>query len=250
MENKYIFKFKSDISNVDLPISLNNPFDSFVPEIAKIAAVEFSQFINEQHGNWSHDFSVDKGKMFGVIVIEYERELAYMGTVSGRLKRGDECDRFVPSPFDESTDDFFINKGMTELTEIGNRIKSSQNQEEIEKLKAKRSQKSNRLQQRLFENYRFTNITGNEKNVIEIFETSSHGNPPAASGECAGPKLLQFAFENNLKPIALTEFWYGNPPRGNERQHGDYYPACKNKCRPILEFMLDDFQLFEEKSAV
>lgn len=249
MDNKYIFKFKSDISNVEVPLNLNNPFDSFVPEIAKIAAVELSQFIAEQVGNWSHDFSVDKGKMFGVLVIEHNGELGYLGTVSGRLKRGDECDRFVPSPFDESTDDFFINKGMTELTEIGNRIKSSQNQEEVEKLKEERSQKSNRLQQRLFENYWFINIKGEEKNVIEVFSASSHGNPPAASGECAGPKLLQFAFEHNLKPVALTEFWYGNPPKGNEREHGNYYPACKNKCRPILEFMLDDFCLYESRSA-
>jgi len=75
--------------------------------------------------------------------------------------------------------------------------------------------------------------------------SSSHGNPPAAAGECAAPKLLQYAFEHRLKPIALAEFWWGNPSQNKEREHKVFYPACKNKCRPILEYMLNDTALFE-----
>lgn len=105
------------------------------------------------------------------------------------------------------------------------------------------------MQQRLFENYKFLNIRGVEKNVLQIFKSSPQGNPPAAAGECAAPKLLQYALNNRLKPIAIAEFWWGNPPKGREREHKAFYPACKNKCRPILEFLLDDMELFEQANT-
>lgn len=37
----------------------------------------------------------------------------------------------------------------------------------------------------------------------------------------------------------MAEFWWGTPPKGKIRQHLNYYPACKSKCRPILKHMLD-----------
>ena len=86
------------------------------------------------------------------------------------------------------------------------------------------------------------NISGQEKNLLEIFKDASNGMPPSAAGECAAPKLLQYAMKHGLKPIALTEFWWGSPI--HEREHKIFYPACKNKCRPILEYMLEDATLF------
>ena len=112
-----------------------------------------------------------------------------------------------------------------------------------------RVQKSFALQQRLFENYRILNLLGKEKNVLQIFKSSSQGNPPSAAGECTAPKLLQYAFKHQLKPIALAEFWWGNLLTNKEREHQVFYPACKNKCRPILEYMLNDTQLFNQANA-
>jgi tRNA pseudouridine32 synthase/23S rRNA pseudouridine746 synthase len=83
---------------------------------------------------------------------------------------------------------------------------------------------------------------------LEIFKKSTQGNPPAAAGECAAPKLLQYTFENQLKPIALAEFWWGNHPNNKEKEHKAFYPACKNRCRPILEFMLNDEELYAQRS--
>lgn len=62
--------------------------------------------------------------------------------------------------------------------------------------------------------------------------------PPAGAGECAAPKLLQYAYIHGLKPIAMAEFWWGNSPKTEIRHHGYYYPACKGKCEPILQHML------------
>src|SRR5690606_21753915 len=63
--------------------------------------------------------------------------------------------------------------------------------------------------------------------------------PPAAAGECATPKLLQYAFLNDLKPIAMAEFWWGASPKSEVRKHKQFYPACTGKCEPILKHMLE-----------
>lgn len=62
--------------------------------------------------------------------------------------------------------------------------------------------------------------------------------PPAGSGECAAPKLLNYAYQNQLKPIAMAEFWWGQSPKSQVRKHKQFYPACRSKCEPILGHML------------
>lgn len=250
MDKQHIFNFKTDISRINIPEKLNNPFGLYISEIVSIAAKEFQEFITSESHRWEHDFRIQKGKMFGILVVQKEdNTYGYLGTISGKLPGNTTCNKFIPSTFDDSTDDFFINKGMKELTEIGNRIKKANNQSEIIELTENRKLKSFALQQRLFENYQFVNLSGMEKNVLQIFKSSSHGNPPSAAGECAAPKLLQYAFKHQLRPIALAEFWWGNPTKNKEREHKTFYPACKNKCRPILEYMLDDTELFKQANA-
>lgn len=248
MKEHVLFNFKTDISKINIPSELNNPFGTYVPEIASIAAKEFQEFISIESKKWNSNFDIDKGKMFGILVVKTnQNSYSFLGTVSGQLPYRVKCDKFIPSVFDESTGDFFINKGMTELTEIGTLIKNTTNEEEITLLKETRTHKSKGLQKRLFENYNFLNISGKEKNLLEIFNDSSHGNPPAAAGECAAPKLLQHAIKHGLKPIALTEFWWGNSAKLKKKKHGAFYPACKNRCRPILEYMLEDTELFTKR---
>lgn len=247
MDKQLIFNFITDISRVNIPVQLNNPFSDDIPIIARIAAKEFQQFIISESQGWKHDLLIQKGKMFGILVVQKEdSSYGYLGTISGTIPGNETCSEFVPSIFDSSTDDFFINTGMRELTDIGNRIKKTTIQSEITALTENRRQKSSALQQRLFENYLFLNLFGKEKNVLQIFKSSLHGNPPSAAGECAAPKLLQYAFKQHLRPIALAEFWWGNSIKNIERTHGVFYPACKNKCRPILEYMLDDTELFNQ----
>jgi tRNA pseudouridine32 synthase/23S rRNA pseudouridine746 synthase len=246
MDNSLIFNFKTDVSHVNIPKKLNNPFQLNLPEIVSLAAKEFQEFITTESQRWKYDFSTQKGKMFGVLVIQKaDNSYAYLGTMSGNLPGNRTSHQFITSVFDDATDDFFINRGMTELTVIGTKIKASNNQAEIDELTEIRRQKSFALQQRLFENYQFSNLlVGVTQNVLQIFENSSQGKPPAGTGECVAPKLLQYAFNNQLKPIAIAEFWWGNTTKSLEREHKGFYPACKNKCRPILEFMLNDKELF------
>lgn len=113
--------------------------------------------------------------------------------------------------------------------------------EKINTKKEIRSLKSAQLQQQLFDSYAFLNQYQKSKSLGEIFEN----NPPAGAGECAAPKLLHYAFQNNLKPIAMAEFWWGTSPKSEIRKHGQFYPACTGKCEPILKHMLLDIEMDE-----
>ncbi len=240
-----LFNFKQDVSKVIIPLELNNPFSKDVSEISILAAKEFQDFISIETQTWEYDFFSKKGKMFGVLVVQKkDKTLGYLGAISGKIPANGSCEKFIPSILDDSEPDFFLNVGMSELTAMSQKIKKTEIQSEIDELSRQRKQKSIDLQQKLFEHYRFINVKGVEKNMIEIFEKSTHGNPPAAAGECAAPKLFHYAFIHGLKPIALAEFWWGIGSGKKAKIHKEFYPACKNKCRPILEFMLDDKTLY------
>ena len=110
---------------------------------------------------------------------------------------------------------------------------------EVEALKQERQQRSSALQMQLFAEFRILNARGEVRNLCELFAPTPQLVPPAGAGECAAPKLLQYAYINRLRPVAMAEFWQGTSPRGEVRHHGAFYPACNGKCKPILTHMLE-----------
>lgn len=114
-----------------------------------------------------------------------------------------------------------------------------QYQAKITALKEERKQRSNALQHSLFSNYRFLNAKQQTMPLVDLFKTTLTPTPPAGSGECAAPKLLQFAYQNQLTPLAIAEFWWGDSPRSAIRRHKAFYPSCHSKCLPILTHMLE-----------
>ena len=110
---------------------------------------------------------------------------------------------------------------------------------ELTILKQQRKALSANLQQQLFENYRFLNDKGVYKNLGDIFKETPQQVPPAGAGECAAPKLLHYAFQQGMKPLAMAEFWWGTSPKSEIRQHLNFYAACQGKCQPILAHMLE-----------
>lgn len=114
---------------------------------------------------------------------------------------------------------------------------------QISLLKEQRKVKSAALQQYLFEQYQFLNSKNEVKNLSHLFAETAEQNIPAGSGECAAPKLLQYAFSHQLKPIAMAEFWWGESPSKEIRKHQQFYPACQGKCKPILKHMLEGMDM-------
>lgn len=117
---------------------------------------------------------------------------------------------------------------------------------QIEKRKKVRKQRSGQLQQKLFDQYQFLNNTGEIKKLSAIFSES----PPAGAGDCAAPKLLQYAFKHQLTPVAMAEFWWGKSPKAELRKHLNFYPACRGKCKPILTHMLQGTVLDDDPALL
>ena len=111
-------------------------------------------------------------------------------------------------------------------------------EERIEDLLAQRAAMSADLQDRIFAAYTFLDARGGSRGLGSIFAGTAFGTPPAGAGECAAPKLLQYAFAHGLHPVTMAEFWWGPSPASEIRRHGEYYPACRGKCEPILGHML------------
>lgn len=110
---------------------------------------------------------------------------------------------------------------------------------------AERRRRSAALQQWLFRQFVMQNGRGEKRTLLDIFKEHRGCIPPAGAGECAGPKLMQYAYANSLHPLALAEFWVGESPVGEVRRDGCFYGACKSKCEPILTYMLQGLDVEE-----
>ena len=138
-------------------------------------------------------------------------------------------------------------------------------QADILRLKQLRKTLSDALQQWLFSQFRMQNHEGKMKDLLEIFRDAALRDypqatlatsriaalkmvPPAGSGECCEPKLLQYAYLHGYKPLQMAMFWWGESPKEEIRHHLQFYPACNGKCKPILHWMLPD-RVFDSKIA-
>lgn len=121
----------------------------------------------------------------------------------------------------------------------------SQIEEEIREMKKRRAKMSDELQRWIFSRYIVHNALGEERSIGEIFAEEGLV-PPGGTGECAAPKLLEYAFRNGLKPLAMGEFWYGCSPDSAVRTQGRFYPSCTSKCGPLLGFMLKGLSLEDD----
>ena len=100
------------------------------------------------------------------------------------------------------------------------------------------------LMRRLHDTYVVPNARGERRRLRDLYPG---GEPPSGAADCAGPKLLAHALVHGLRPLALAEFWWGAPPAAGGRAAGAYYPACKDKCGPLLPYMLEGLRVAEPR---
>jgi len=218
-----------------------------------LLAADQLQFHLQHQQEWVHNFGLSEGaegmvigKMFGVLVVRTKHDkLGYLAAFSGKLAGKNHHSKFVPPIFDGLEEGGFLNAGMEKLTRINEQVSQLESlkdefyREEILHLKLLRKNHSNSLQNSIFEQYHFLNKAGESKSLIKAFEHTASGKPPAGAGECAAPKLLQYAFSHHMEPLALAEFWWGLSPKSANWKHGHFYPPCLEKCAPILAHMLN-----------
>lgn len=113
---------------------------------------------------------------------------------------------------------------------------------EISILKRKRKEMSDSLQEWIFRQYVVHNADGDCSSIHEIFSQDGIL-PPGGTGECAAPKMLEYAYRHGLRPLAMGEFWYGASPESAVRTQGHFYPSCTSKCKPLLSYMLKGIRI-------
>ena len=238
-----IHSFPIATNNLPLPQLFTYPFHYTPHPLCVKAAEEVQQYL-QTRTDWHEE--LQQGKMFGVLVVKTPTgEVGYLAAFSGNLAGSNHHDYFVPPVYDLLNPDGYFKEEEARISAINVMLNhtNDNNQEIIEALKEERKQRSFALQQWIFEQFRLRNARGEEQDIYSIFTQTAHRNPPAGTGECAAPKLLQYAYLNNLQPLAMAEFWWGDSPKGEIRRHGHYYPACRHKCEPILNFMLQGLQV-------
>lgn len=172
---------------------------------------------------------------------------------AGNLSEAEEAEMIRESQFMKA-ELRRLKKSLSEKTALETEFEDYQ--ENILRLKQLRKQLSDALQQWLFAQFRMLNAEGEEKDLLEIFRDTALEDqpnlsllskraalkmvPPAGSGECCEPKLLQYAFRHYLKPLQMAMFWWGESPKEEIRHHLQFYPACNGKCKPILRWMLPE----------
>ena len=180
--------------------------------------------------------TLTEGKMFGVLVVASPgggrlegASLGFLAAYSGLLEGRNDWPYFVPPVYDAQQPD-------GHFKQEEQRIKDAPDHKQL----------SQELQLWLFQQYRFLNACGEVKDLVHVWQDyhcsarirSKYPLPPGGTGDCCAPKLLQYAYQQGLKPVCMAEFWWGPSPKTEVRQHGQFYPACRGKCKPVLTWML------------
>ena len=236
--------FQTPISHIPLPEQFTYPFH-YTPHPLCVRASEEVQAYLQTRPEW-HD-ELQHGKMFGVLVVrDTHGHIGYLAAFSGNLAGSNHHPFFVPPVYDLLDPNGYFKQEEARISALNNVIQQCHpadtppicTSHTLDSLKEERKQRSIALQQWIFRQFRLLNAHGEEKDIELIFEETAHRNPPAGTGECAAPKLLQYAYQHQLHPLAMAEWWWGDSPKGEIRRHGHYYPSCRHKCEPILRHML------------
>jgi len=236
----YLHKFKGDITGICLPEKFTNPFNYEPHPLSQLAACEVQSYLSAQE-DWEEELK--QGKMFGVLVVLTAEGIRFMAAYSGLLCGRNDLPYFVPPVYDLlnpnghfKQEEAYISAINQKLRDIGfNKMEASQ----AKALKLERKRRSIALQHWIFERFIILNRHSERRTINQIFLEARHKAPPSGAGECSAPKLLQQCFLHHWVPICMAEFWWGEDSTNQNRQHGHYYPACEEKCRPILEYMLE-----------
>lgn len=219
-------------TDIQRPERFTYPFCYEPHPLCQLAAKEVQQYI-ASHEEIRQD--ADGGKMFGVLVVEGGFLAAYSGLLAGR----NDWEYFVPPVYDAQQPDGYFK---TKEREISLTTHHSPLTSKV---------MSQDLQLWLFHQYQLLNARGETKDLVDIWQEyysrpqlrRKFPLPPGGTGDCCAPKLLQYAYQQGLKPICMAEFWWGQPTKEELRHHLNFYPACRGKCKPILTWMLQGLEV-------
>ena len=250
-------------SHLEAPERFTYPFCYEPHPLCQLAAKEVQAYI-AAHPEIRED--ADQGKMFGVLVVEQDilgsprnprKSYGFLAAYSGLLAGRNDWAYFVPPVYDAQQPDGHFKTTEREISRMasissrpsitsGTSLSSTTSPSSTTSLSSDTRTLSQELQTWLFHQYQLLNARGEVKDLVDIWQEyynrpkllQKYPLPPGGTGDCCAPKLLQYAYQQGLKPLCMAEFWWGATTKTELRHHLNYYPACRGKCKPILTWML------------
>ncbi|MDH3349771.1 MAG: hypothetical protein OEM02_16915 [Desulfobulbaceae bacterium] len=206
-------------------------------ELSEIGRIDYKTDFHDADPRFSiqYLFGPARGQMFGVLECEDDYGSVHvLRAFSGQYNGVWEVDGWVGPLLDVAGFNAIVPEVDGEIKKLGRQIEQLVQGEQRNQLIAQRRTLSRNLMKEIHGLYRLPNFRYDERLLGEVF-----GGPiPTGTGDCCGPKLLNHAARNNLKPLSLAEFYWGKENRSGSKQHGSFYSSCKEKCGPIIGFML------------
>ncbi|OGR15721.1 MAG: hypothetical protein A2X81_06730 [Desulfobacterales bacterium GWB2_56_26] len=183
-------------------------------------------------------FGPARGKMFGILeCLRPDGNTIFLLAFSGQYNGLWLVEGWVPPLFDAREFTALTAPGEKRIKELGRQIELCPAHSELWlALRKERRRLSRQLMREIHDLYRVTNFRGDTASLAEAF--TGTGNIPTGTGDCCGPKLLNYAAGNGLRPVGLAEFYWGRENRSGSRRHDTFNGSCAEKCGPILGFML------------
>lgn len=123
--------FKTSPPN--MPERMNNPF-SYKPHPLCIEACRELQNELSQRNDWREE--IDRGKMFGVLIVEADNsKIGYLRAYSGQIGGRSDWEGFVPAVFDYLQPDGYFKVHEAEISEINQQIRQFEANENLIKAK-------------------------------------------------------------------------------------------------------------------
>lgn len=221
-------------TGIEPPERFTYPF-CYEPHPLCIAVAREVRAYLDTQPQWTSEIAA--GKMMGVLVVEHQGQRGFLAAFSGTLGQQTQQEYFVPPVFDLMAPGSYFLSEEKAISSINRLVKKLRDTDPatVKTLEEERRRRSQALQEWLFLQYTFLNAEGQSRSLREIFHPAT---PPSGAGDCCAPKLLQYAYANGMQPLCMAEFWLGRSPKDELRREGQYYPACRSKCLPILSHML------------
>jgi len=177
-----------------------------------------------------------RGKMFGVLeCLAADGSTRILRAFSGQYNGLWEIVGWAPPLFDHRQLAAISAATEQEIKRLGVALANAGDPGQRRTLQRRRRQLSQDLMRRIHDLYRLTNFHGREASLAAACGTTAIA---TGTGDCCAPKLLNLAARSNLVPLGMAEFFWGRSNRSGTREEGRFYPACVEKCAPILGFML------------
>ena len=183
-------------------------------------------------------FGEQRGKMFGVLeCVDRAGGTVWLYAFSGQYNGLWQVNGWMPPLFDIKRFAQIHDPIEQRIKKLGRELAGHPiDSPDRKRLLKTRRQLSRDLMAQIHDLYTVHNSCGTVATLHQAF--LHRGNKPTGTGDCCAPKLLNHAALSGLLPCSLAEFYFGKSNRSKTREHGRFYLPCKDKCQPLLGFLL------------